>query len=381
MTDQGFPRIIYAPGDTPRQWGRAHGETYRAGIRELAAIRTRLLRARSPWLDDERLTKLARAQWQATLTYDRLLGEELEGIRDGAAVSITDLVVLNNYTDFRDIRAEADGSDGNAALAGTSAGDAAMVDDAGCTVVYAQYDGRAIAGQTWDMHASAKNYIASIEIPIDHEGRRLQMFSLVGCMGLMGFAPRGAMVGVNNLNSRGARPGVLWPAVVRKVLSQPDHASMVRELTSAPVTSGHNYLLAAPDRAEMWEVMPGLSQRVAAQAAGQDGFLFHTNHCVGERTVAREDIAARSATTLIRYDLVEKKMPAVRSLDDLRRLLEDHDNYPLGICSHFQSGAADPSQTCGGAVGDLTTGEIHMWRGCRQYDANFASRGAACGKG
>ncbi|HMP80743.1 MAG TPA: hypothetical protein PKD54_14910, partial [Pirellulaceae bacterium] len=49
-------------------------------------------------------------------------------------------------------------------------------------------------------------------------------------------------------------------------------------------------------------------------------------------------------------------------------------NYPQSICSNYQTNSQDPSITCGGAVGELTSGRLSFWRGDPLYDANFVRR-------
>ena len=130
-------------------------------------------------------------------------------------------------------------------------------------------------------------------------------------------------------------------------------------------------VLAAENGAEMWEVMPGLSERVSWLEPDAYGYIFHTNHCLGVHAQLREMPVSHNSTTHIRYELIEKKIDGVQSFDDVYDLLNDHENYPRAICSNFQTNAQDPSITCGGAVGDLSTGRVVMWRGDEMYDDNF----------
>lgn len=351
MTDLGFPVIDYKAGQTSREWGRLHGESFRSGIRELIAIRTDLMREKNPGLTPPRIAELAMDQWGATLAWDEQLCEELAGIAEGAAVSPAEITVLNNYTDFRDIQ----------------------VADQGCSVVFVNSGSNPVAGQTWDMHASAKRYVCCLQIPCEGHDVPMVLFSLVGCIGMMGYHPSGQMIGVNNINTSGARAGVMWPAVVRKSLVQPGLRAMVDCLTRSPVTSGHSYLFASRDGGEFWEVMPDLSEKVSSLAAGEEGSIFHTNHCLGERAKKRETPLAVNSTTHVRFGLIEKKIDGVRSFDEVYGLLNDHENYPMSICSNYQSNAQDPSVTCGGAVGELATGRVRMWRGDPFVDKNFVS--------
>lgn len=351
MTDVGFPVIRYEANATSLAWGEMHGALYRDAIRELVEIRRSLMAAKNPQLRGERVRRLAQQQWHLTSRYDADLAEELTGIARGAAIAVEDLVVLNNYTDFRDIQ----------------------IGDEGCSTVYI-HRGSPMAGQTWDMHRSAKRFVCVLDIPAPPGDQRIRAFSVVGCVGMMGFHTGGRMIGVNNINTNGARAGVLWPVLVRKVLLADGLEEMEVTLQSAPVTSGHAYLVAAPQGAAFWEVMPDLAERVEALLGGAEGHLFHTNHCLGEQAKKREIVESRSATTEVRYGLLKKKVGAVHNLKALYDLLNDHENYPQSICSNYQATAVDPSITCGGAAGDLATGEVVLWRGDPVHDANFVRR-------
>ena len=349
MIDCGFPIIEYSPEQTPLEWGRAHGESFRDAIRELAEIRLSLMHEKNPTLNPSLITDLAHQQWDATQIYDADLLAELQGISDGANVSRELITVLNNYTDFRDIR---------------------LAEEQGCSVVYLNF-GSPIAGQTWDMHGSAKNYVSVMKIPGPDGELESVCFSLVGCLGMMGFTRYGTTIQVNNINTDGAQPAVMWPAVVRKTLRFSKHTGMTDHLSTANVSSGHTYLVASRERAEMWEVMPGLAECVEMLNGDDEGSMFHTNHCLGHNSTARETKIALNSTTYIRFELLQKKIDQVKDYERLYALLNDHENYPKSICSNFQTNSQDPSVTCGGAIGDLASGRVQMWRGDEIYDDNF----------
>jgi isopenicillin-N N-acyltransferase-like protein len=310
------------------------------------------MREKNPQLTPGLIDQLAAIQWSETARFDASLAAELQGISQGANRTPAEIIVLNNYTDFRDLQ----------------------IGDQGCSVVWVNYDGRPIAGQTWDMHASAKHYVSCLKVPLPGDQDQMILFSLVGCLGMTGYSNRGVAVGVNNIHTDGAVAGVIWPAVVRHLLRSRSMQQMVGKLRSAPVTSGHHYLLATRERAEMWEVMPGLSECVGCQEGEHEGYLYHTNHCLGPRAKRREKTSALSQTTHPRFELIGKKIGAVRTFEQVIQLLNDHENYPLSICSNLQTGAADPAVTCGGAVGDLHSGRITMWRGDPEYDSNYVRR-------
>ncbi len=347
--DIQFPIIEYASGSTPKNWGRAHGESWRTAIQELVKIRTKLMREKNARLDSALIESLAQEQWHLTQKFDVDLADEVEGIAEGAAVSISDMVVLNNYTDFRDIE----------------------VPDQGCSAIYVHRNGNRVAGQTWDMHGSAKRYVCCIQIPAADDRPELIVFSLVGCVGMMGYSGTGQMVGVNNLNTVGAKPGVLWPVLIRRLLQTPDRQAQRSLLKSRLLTSGRSFLLAGRDGGEFWEVSPSADEMVSQLNGETEGCLFHTNHCLSETVRQQEARVAMTSTTHVRYELIEKKIGDVVDLETASQLLNDHEGYPRSICSNFQTHSQDPSITCGGAIGDLNTGLVRMWRGDPLHDANF----------
>jgi len=348
MSDISFPYIKYLPNKTYKEWGHQHGEEFRQGIKELCEIRTELMLARNPALKRD-LKGLAMEQFKVSEGFSPELAEELQGISEGSGLSLTDLVILNNYTDFRDIE----------------------LPEEGCSTLHLGRDGKTFSGQTWDMHESAKNYVSVLHIPKGENRPEALLFSLVGCVGMMGLNTTQNLIGVNNINTRNAQTGLIWPILIRKVLEHQSLKEMRKTLLSSPVTSGHNYLLSSPTIGEHWEITPEVSEKVSALDPGLTGEVFHTNHCLGEATGPLEMKESLSSTTFVRYGLLEGKIGEVQDVQQLKKLLMDHEGYPKSICSHYQSGATDPSMTCGGAVADFNDKYYSFWRGCPVYDQNF----------
>jgi isopenicillin-N N-acyltransferase-like protein len=130
------------------------------------------------------------------------------------------------------------------------------------------------------------------------------------------------------------------------------------------VTSGHSYLIGDRTTAESWEVTP--TQKRCLGKLDGPGVLFHTNHCLDPETQAIEDVASLSKTTHDRFHHLSDKVYAVKNRHDLLAVLQSHDGFPKSICSHFESGAQDPSFTCGGGIMDLHAGDMLFWRGCEK---------------
>ena len=351
MNDQGFPIIEYKATDSYFDWGVQHGEEYKSGIKELISIRKELMLAKNPSIKNH-LDELANAQWNETQKFAPHLIEELKGIYIGADVSLTDITILNNYTDFRDL----------------------SLPEEGCSTIHVQNDQEVYSGQTWDMHGSAKKYVSLVKVP-SRDGLPASVnFSLVGCVGMMGVNSEGCLVGVNNINTKNAKAGIIWPVLVRKLLTLKSLKEIKSQLINAPVTSGHNYIVSSIMGGAHIEVTPHEHDIVSSVIPGDTTSIFHTNHCLGENVTKVEDQTAMSSTTHIRFDILTKKTKDITSFDQLHSLLTDHENHPKSICSHFESGAQDPSCTCGGGVADLSKDKdafCLFWRGCQEYDNNY----------
>lgn len=348
-TNCHFPLITYQAGKTNFEWGLTHGEAFKTPIQELAEIRRNLMLAKNPALK-KKLDELALEQFHFTRNFAPHLASELEGIAKGAEISLTDVVVLNNYTDFRDI----------------------TLPEEGCSTVHINTkNGEILSGQTWDMHRSAKNYMCLIHVPKNERHEEQMILTLVGCVGLMGVNAMNSLIGVNNINTTNAQTGLIWPVLVRKVCEQTILGEMRKTLLNAPVTSGHNYIISTIEGGEHLEITPTVSEKVSALVKGQVGSIFHTNHCIGYEIEKLEDKKSMSSTTFNRWNLLSKKTNDVLSLMDFKNLLTNHDEFPKSICSHFENGAQDPSFTCGGGVSNLSSSEHIFWRGCPVHDQDY----------
>ena len=353
MSDQSFPVITYLKDESPQSWGRIHGESFRSGIKELCSIRKNLLLTKNPKIKNSLKNSLNK-QFEITKKYSPEIANELSGIADGAGVSLESIVILNNYTDIRDIN----------------------LTDEGCSTVHVQNFQKGkeevFAGQTWDMHSSAKDYCAILNIPKVKENPAMILFTLVGCVGMMGVNDNFLLAGINNINTKKAENGVIWPVTVRQMLNQKTFNQMKDTLLNTPLTSGHNYMLSGNKQAEHWEVTPYRSQMVCHVDAKKDGIIYHTNHCLGEEIKPLEIVENISISSKARYSLLQKKTGNIRTFNDLKLLFKDHENYPHSICLHAkEEGRKDSSATCGGGVAHLTNQTIHFWRGCKKYDSHY----------
>jgi isopenicillin-N N-acyltransferase-like protein len=310
------------------------------------------------------------------------LMEELRGIGHVTGLSLTELMILNGFTDFIDAIYSAEendlkvlaGSNGNMKTATRSA-EFIPAHPAGddCTAFIispeAATEGQGFLGQTWDMHETATPYLVLLRGK-PAGGLRFLAFTIIGCVGMIGMNEAGIAVGINNLVAGDGRPGVTWPFVVRKVLAQDNLDDALACITTAHLAGGHNYLLA--DSTGRGYNVEAMASRYHDREV-KTGSLVHTNHCLIAQNVDIERARlprsrASSETRLSRGEEMLKR--GQLTLADLMTLTRDH-NAVNGICVHPE----EPFylESCGAAIMRPATGEFWaVWgRPCENEFEHF----------
>ncbi len=309
--------FVYEPNASPRAWGRAHGEAWRYEIQALAEIREWLTVQIGAFESVEQVLAAAREHLPVLERFDADLYEELLGIAEGADVPPERIVVLNHYTDLRDLRQ------------GEVSG------DEGCSVVHVMTDEGPVLGQTWDMHISALPYVMMLGVPAVEGRPAVWTLSLVGCLGMAGLNTEGVGVCINNLRSLDAKVGVVWPALVRRALAETTAAGARDVLLGAPVGSGHHYLVADGEEAYGIETS-GTHRKVIWE--GDPKTYVHTNHCLDDEVGACSTVAPESSTHE-RYDRLTGSLKArpPKTTLDLWGHLASHEGYPRSVCSNLST--------------------------------------------
>ena len=261
--------------------GGAHGATYAAEIRAYTDERIELVMS-GLWsgipLTRSEVLEVAEGCLEAHRRQSVPLYDEMEAMAAGAGISLAEAVVVGGFTDFVDtIRAEMGGNHARRFVE----------DDCTAFIVPDQRAGGAgFFGQTWDMHASATDYVIMLRTAPD-EGPKALVFTTVGCLGQIGMNELGVCVGINNLTATDGRTGVMWPTVVRQALLA-ENAEQARDvILSADLAGGHNYLVFdAGGTGFNIEAMPTVRP---VTRLGTDA-LVHTNHTTTDATDAVQGI-------------------------------------------------------------------------------------------
>jgi isopenicillin-N N-acyltransferase like protein len=330
----------------PRERGRAHGEHWRAAIRELAEIRLALTLRRSAFVDEGEVLAAAGLHLPVLREHLPCKAEELEGIAEGAGLCPERVVVLNQYTDLRDVPRSVLGRPDAVAPRSTGA-DEAGADADGCTAIYFLGDRGPLMGETWDLHADAAPYVRMLRIAPRGRDEETLCLTLTGCLGAAGINARGVAVTINNLSSTDGRVGVVWPALVRAMLEQPHARGAYELLLRTPLSSGHYYVIA--DGHDYYGVETSGELKVLTQLGPRAAHL-HTNHCFDPVLRRREAVPARS-TSFHRLNLATTLYAQARPRDEegMWTLLHTRDGSPGSLWVEPPPGA-EPTATATVAV-------------------------------
>lgn len=272
-------RILELSSSDPLARGHQHGETMREKIREIAEIRLERTCALSPYKRVKEVLALAQEHVPILDDYDVDLFLEFRGIAEASNISLAHLVVLNHYTDLRDITPQS--------LRG---------DVGGCSIIYSPTDKGPILGQTWDIHGSAEPYVVLLKL------RDCVLFSITGCLGMTGLNSHGVGMAINNLSSIDAKIGVVWPALIRKALTKKSATQAQDEIMRAPLGSGRHFAIA--DSKNFYGIeASGTKKKVVCNDAHQ--LYFHTNHCL-DSEMRKTHVLQKQSTSYERYQQLDE---------------------------------------------------------------------------
>jgi isopenicillin-N N-acyltransferase like protein len=359
-------RTLHLPaGASPFARGLAHGRAFPGEIAEIAAIRSELAQAQGLFRSDEELMAVAALHLPILEAFDPPLHQELLGIAEGAGLPPARILVLNHYTDLKDLDPATVLPPGE--RAGTARRGPGPDRDDECSAIVAGTPEGAVLGQTWDMHGSAAPYVMMLHVPA-WEGRpEAWLLSITGCLGMAGMNAAGVGVTINNLKSHDARVGIAWPALVRRALAETTAETARDVVLGAPLGSGHHYLVADHRHAYGIETSGRLVEVWAELDVSQPGGSFHhENHCLGTE-VAKVSSIASTSTTEQRFAFLDASLRAtpIESARDLWARLGSHEGYPRSVCTHLRSEAAPHAMlTCAGVLMNLRERRLWAAPGC-----------------
>ncbi len=274
------PIRVLDVGGTPAEMGRAHGAAYADEIRSYTEERVSLVMG-GLWtgtpITRSEVLDLAEECLEAHHRQSPAIFEEMEAMAKGAGISMAEAVVVGGFTDFVDTVSAR-------YRTGTPNGLGIEDDCTAFIVPDRRAGGAGFFGQTWDMHASAADYVILLRTKPD-EGPGALIFTTTGCLGQIGMNDRGVCAGMTNLTAVDGRVGVTWPMVIRQALATSTAQEARDVIVEADLAGGHNYVVFdAEGEGYNIEAMPS-ARHVTALGADP---ITHTNHTLHPDTYALE---------------------------------------------------------------------------------------------
>ena len=295
------------------------------------------------------------------------------GIVEGADVPPHQLMAMQNYTDLRDAGFVAyedlermlgrsvprQGSTDSSASADRDAG--------GCSAWRVCHSAGEVdlAGQTWDMHATALDYVVLLHIRGEGGLPDRHALTIMGCPPLCGVTSAGLMVMINNVFSKQVNvDGLPWPYLVDTMLKQPTLEAARAYLQGHLPMSTHNYMLVGRQR--VFNIEATGSEWVETHNIAGDGEVFHTNHCLNPGLAETMPSGRKSGTTYARFSALEGYLGEGRyqGLVSQAQFAEDVLLDGGRACVNVpRPEALHGPMTCGGLDVDLKRREARFFRG------------------
>lgn len=274
--------------------------------------------------------------------------EEMEGVAEGAGLSLTDVGLINfRHTIFY----SADEAPENEGC--TSFGIGPEATDGAHTYV----------GQNWDWKLGVNELVMTVRQRSKSDFVALTEAGLVG--GKMGMNEAGIGFAVNGLNTPvdGADPTRI-PSHIRsrQILDAKRLDQAVEAIVGSPRPTSRNYLLGqATGEIINIETTPTDS----FYSHPRDGILTHTNHFVTAESVTStlERRVPHSITRRARATRLFETCERLVTKADIKRVLQDHVGKPKSICRHQTDGAPTDSGTRASLVFDLSAGVAYIANG------------------
>ena len=297
---------------SPSEMGRQLGEAAREELREFEAI---LIERANLEFPVRRETALALASHcvRYVEAYAPAMLEELRGMSESSGLSLDQLMLLQVRNQLQPETVE------------------------GCTAFAvtpkACRSGSATLGQNWDNDPALDPFTVILTRRPSNQPAHINI-THVGRAGYIGFNEAGIGVCLNTLPAPCREEGVPHYFTVRSIFHSQSLDEAVDAVDRAERAIPANILLSTPQGPADLEVT---LEKVHVLADVRDGVLTHANHCLHpELTPVKDEYndLLQSCSRQRRVDVLLADAERPLSVEQLQKVLSDHDNHPTSICRH-----------------------------------------------
>ncbi|MBU2644491.1 C45 family peptidase [bacterium] len=283
--------------------------------------------------------------------YDAEIMEELRGIAEGARCSLGDILAIN-------IRSEL------LFLLSTQQ----KLDLPSCTAMAAMPEATAdrltFLAQNWDWYDQTRAQCIILKIKQPGRPTIIQLVE-AGLIAKTGMNSAGIGMCTNSLVCDNWRVGVPFHVILRGILNADSMAAAVGAVTKAYRASAGNYMIGHTDGVALnIEAAPETMNFIYPES----GTIVHTNHFLVNNPDIKDLIPAMWPYSITRNLRASTLVAAARDnidLEAIKRVLRDHFDKPLSICTHVDRDLLPDSkaQTNASIVLNLSRQELYIAKG------------------
>ena len=305
---------------SPKERGRAHGETFGRLIRELVPAFFDDLEQTSrthnvPVVTRDRALEISSTHREPSRKYAPDLFEELAGIAESADVSVDELLALNGFLELHDHYSDAFVMSGCTSMMvpGSPAGEGALI------------------AQNYDLASLFAEAAVVIKVEADDQPDCV-FYTSAGMLGCTGVNSAGIGVVINNLVPSDSGEGVIYPFIIRTILASLRIGDAIDAVVARRRASGMNYVLCDAN-GEIYDLETTATEYEVL--CPFDGPMAHANHYLTDRMkpYERRQYDARGQS-ILRWGRATRLLKSTDRLDPetLQGFLADRVNAPIGIC-------------------------------------------------
>ena len=346
-------------GGTPYEIGYIHG---REGKEEIKGFLDVIIKHGMEVIPDLTMEK---ALFQARLyipfieAYAPHLAEEIEGIAEGAEISVEEAYLLQLRAELTQLSVDGE------------------VNREGCTSFAFKgnmtEDGKVWMGQNLDLSRFYKDFGVMLHIAPEGEPRVL-CYTQIGSLGHNGINSAGIGLATNALFSSDWRIGIPRPILYRLILEKESVSEAIEIVTDARRASSCNYLISHKS-GEIRDIEATAEYYSVIDI--QENVMVHTNHFahpgLAEFDKLPEGKLESSHFRENRFRQLVTDHHGKLSMEKVKGFLTDHERYPASICRHTEGGRGDivtiASIICQPADGLM---HVSLGQGCKNKYTTYA---------
>ncbi|MBI2868599.1 MAG: hypothetical protein HYX96_02090 [Chloroflexi bacterium] len=299
---------------TPREIGRQYGEACSETIKRTVDFWVKRINAANPRASRAGIVAAAQAFLPPVRDFGPDIIEEVTGLGEGAGIGFDEAFFLQTITELGLYYAKLAGCTSAAATGEATA------------------DGETFTAQNLDWAPGLELVVLRVK-PL--KGPEYLSLTYVGQFGLVGINAAGIAEQGNLITTTASRVGVpRFPVIMCQALRQKNLADAVGLIWNAKRASSGNYLFATAD-----------GDIIDVEATPDDiGFLYpergilaHSNHCLTDRFRSSDTMGQFAPDSFLRAHRMTELMEKHRgklSVDVMKKLMADHNDYPDAICRH-----------------------------------------------